>query len=406
MRIRPVVSRRALTVVAATAVTAALVASCTTSANDAMPLPDASQKITDSTPFFDLLRPQITSSVKNGAVDVQPGLPVKVTASGGTLTKVVMTNPDGKEVAGKLSDDGRSWSNSEVLGYNKQYKLRAEANGVGGVNVANETFSTQSPNNQTQAYFSTVGEPVVGVGQTVGVKFDEAIKDRVAAQRAITVNTEPPVDGAFYWISPSEVRWRPQNYFKPGTKVSVDVKIYGVDLGNGTFGQKDASTKFTIGDEVIATVSDKDKIVRISRNGKLVKTMPTSMGEPNNATPNGIYMIGDHRDQMIMDSSTYGVPVNSANGYRTLVDYATQMSYSGIYVHSAPWSISQQGVSNASHGCLNVSPDNALWFLQNTRRGDIVKVTDTIASTLEGNDGLGDWNVPWEVWRAGNAKTG
>ncbi|KXP11891.1 L,D-transpeptidase [Tsukamurella pseudospumae] len=406
MRIRPVVSRRALTVVAATAVIAALVASCTTSANDAMPLPDASQKITDSTPFFDLLRPQITSSVKNGAVDVQPGLPVKVTASGGTLTKVVMTNPDGKEVAGKLSDDGRSWSNSEVLGYNKQYKLRAEANGVGGVNVANETFSTQSPNNQTQAYFSTVGEPVVGVGQTVGVKFDEAIKDRVAAQRAITVNTEPPVEGAFYWISPSEVRWRPQNYFKPGTKVSVDVKIYGVDLGNGTFGQKDASTKFTIGDEVIATVSDKDKIVRISRNGKLVKTMPTSMGEPNNATPNGIYMIGDHRDQMIMDSSTYGVPVNSANGYRTLVDYATQMSYSGIYVHSAPWSISQQGVSNASHGCLNVSPDNALWFLQNTRRGDIVKVTDTIASTLEGNDGLGDWNVPWEVWRAGNAKTG
>ena len=406
MRIRPVVSRRALTVVAATAVIAALVASCTTSANDAMPLPDASQKITDSTPFFDLLRPQITSSVKNGAVDVQPGLPVKVTASGGTLTKVVMTNPDGKEVAGKLSDDGRSWSNSEVLGYNKQYKLRAEANGVGGVNVANETFSTQSPNNQTQAYFSTVGEPVVGVGQTVGVKFDEAIKDRVAAQRAITVNTEPPVEGAFYWISPSEVRWRPQNYFKPGTKVSVDVKIYGVDLGNGTFGQKDASTKFTIGDEVIATVSDKDKIVRISRNGKLVKTMPTSRGEPNNATPNGIYMIGDHRDQMIMDSSTYGVPVNSANGYRTLVDYATQMSYSGIYVHSAPWSISQQGVSNASHGCLNVSPDNALWFLQNTRRGDIVKVTDTIASTLEGNDGLGDWNVPWEVWRAGNAKTG
>ncbi|MET9328695.1 Ig-like domain-containing protein [Tsukamurella sp. NPDC003166] len=406
MRIRPVVSRRALTVVVATAVTAALVASCTTSANDAMPLPDASQKITDSTPFFDLLRPQITSSVKNGAVDVQPGLPVKITANGGTLTKVVMTNPDGKEVAGKLSDDGRSWSNSEVLGYNKQYTLRAEANGVGGVNVANETFSTQSPNNQTQAYFSTVGETVVGVGQTVGVKFDEAIKDRVAAQRAITVVTEPPVEGAFYWISPTEVRWRPQNYFKPGTKVSVDVKIYGVDLGNGTFGQKDASTKFTIGDEVIATVSDKDKIVRISRNGKLVKTMPTSMGEPNNATPNGIYMIGDHRDQMIMDSSTYGVPVNSANGYRTLVDYATQMSYSGIYVHSAPWSISQQGVSNASHGCLNVSPDNALWFLQNTRRGDIVKVTDTIAPTLEGNDGLGDWNVPWDVWRAGNAKTG
>lgn len=404
MRIRPAVTRRALTAVLATALSGALLAGCSSSANDAMSLPDASQKITDSTPFFDLLRPQITSSVKNGAVDVQPGVPLKVSVSGGTLAKVVLTNPDGKEVAGKLSDDGRSWLNSEPLGYNKQYTLRAEANGIGGVNVANETFTTESPTNLTQAYFTTTPDAVVGVGQTVGVKFDEPIGDRMAAQRAIKVTTDPQVEGAFYWISPSEVRWRPENFFKPGTKVSVSVNIYGVDLGNGLFGQKDVSTKFTVGDEVIATVSDKDKIIRVTRNGKLEKTMPTSMGEPNNATPFGVYMLGDHNNQMIMDSSTYGVAVNSPNGYRTLVDYATQMSYSGIYVHSAPWSISQQGVSNASHGCLNVSPDNALWFLQNTKRGDIVKVTDTTGGLLPGNDGLGDWNVAWPVWKAGNAK--
>ncbi|GAB3135786.1 Ig-like domain-containing protein [Tsukamurella serpentis] len=406
MRIRPTLSRRALTAVISAATTMALVAGCTSSANDALPLPDTSQKITDSTPFFDLLRPQITSSVKNGAVNVQPGVPVKVSVSGGTLTRVVMTNPEGKEVAGKMSPDGRSWSNSEPLGYSKQYKLRAEADGIGGVNVADETFSTESPANLTQAYFTTSNDAVVGVGQTVGVKFDERITDRMTAQRAIKVVTDPPVEGAFYWISPSEVRWRPESYFKPGTKVSVDVKIYGVDLGNGLFGQKDLSTKFTIGDEIIATVSDKDKIIRVTRNGKLERTMPTSMGEPNNATPRGIYFLGDHNEQMIMDSSTYGVPVNSANGYRTLVDYATQMSYSGIYVHSAPWSINQQGVSNVSHGCLNVSPDNALWFLRNTKRGDVVKVTDTTGPVLEGTDGLGDWNVPWDVWRAGNAKVG
>ncbi|BDH56472.1 Ig-like domain-containing protein [Tsukamurella sp. PLM1] len=356
-------------------------------------------------PFFDLLRPQITSSVQNGAVNVQPGVPVKVSVAGGTLAKVVMTNPDGKEVSGKLSDDGKSWSNTEPLGYNKQYKLRAEANGVGGVNVANSTFSTESPANLTQAYFTTADNSTVGVGQTVGVKFDERITDRVAAERAITVSTSPQVEGAFYWISPSEVRWRPESYFKPGTKVSVDVKIYGVDLGGGTFGQKDASTRFTVGDEVITTVSDKDKIVRVTKNGKLIKTMPTSMGGPGNETPNGVYLIGDHRQNMIMDSSTYGVPVNSPNGYRTLVDYAVQMSYSGIYLHSAPWSVNQQGSTNVSHGCLNVSTENALWFLQNTKRGDIVKVTDTQGPTLEGVDGLGDWNIPWSVWRAGNAKS-
>ncbi len=103
-----------------------------------------------------------------------------------------------------------------------------------------------------------------------------------------------------------------------------------------------------------------------------------------------------------MDSSTYGVPVNSPNGYRLDVDWATQMSYSGIYVHSAPWSVSSQGKTNVSHGCLNVSPDNAKWFYDNTKRGDIVEVVNTVGSTLSGVDGLGDWNVPWEQWRTGN----
>jgi lipoprotein-anchoring transpeptidase ErfK/SrfK len=406
MRFRRPAPRRALTIALAAATTITLVAGCSSSAKDALPLPAADQKITDSTPFMDLLRPQITSSVKNGALNAQPGVPVTVSVTGGILTKVAMTNPDGKQVSGKLSEDGRSWTNTEPLGYNKQYKLRAEANGVGGVNVANETFSTESPANLTQAYFSTSQDSVVGVGQTVGVKFDEKITDRLAAQRAIKVVTDPPVEGAFYWISPSEVRWRTENYLKPGTKVSAEVKIYGVDLGNGLFGQKDASTRFTVGDEVITTVSDKDKIVRVTRNGKLEKTMPTSMGGTGNETPNGTYLIGDHREQMIMDSSTYGVAVNSPNGYRTLVDYAIQMSYSGIYLHSAPWSVNQQGVSNVSHGCLNVSTENALWFLQNTKRGDIVKVSDTAGPVLEGVDGLGDWNVPWSVWKAGNAKVG
>ena len=56
--------------------------------------------------------------------------------------------------------------------------------------------------------------------------------------------------------------------------------------------------------------------------------------------------------------------------------------------------------------CVTVPGENALWFMQNTKRGDIVKVTDTQGPTLEGVDGLGDWNIPWNVWRAGNAKVG
>jgi lipoprotein-anchoring transpeptidase ErfK/SrfK len=141
----------------------------------------------------------------------------------------------------------------------------------------------------------------------------------------------------------------------------------------------------------------------VRRNGEVVKTMPISMGKNSTPTDNGAYIIGDRYAHLIMDSSTYGVPVNSPNGYRLEVDWATQMSYSGIYVHSAPWSVGSQGYSNVSHGCLNVSPSNAVWFYDNTKRGDIVEVVNTVGPTLSGADGLGDWNIPWEQWQAGNA---
>ncbi|MFT4089046.1 MAG: L,D-transpeptidase family protein, partial [Gordonia sp. (in: high G+C Gram-positive bacteria)] len=118
---------------------------------------------------------------------------------------------------------------------------------------------------------------------------------------------------------------------------------------------------------------------------------------------NGIYIIGDRLDHIIMDSPTYGVPVGSPAGYRTDVAWATQMSYSGIYLHAAPWSVWAQGNTNTSHGCLNLSPDDAMWVVQNTLRGDPVTVKNTIGDPLPGTDGLGDWNIPWSTWKKGNA---
>ncbi|MFC7756252.1 L,D-transpeptidase [Tsukamurella soli] len=396
-------SRRLAALVAIVA-TGASLGACTIGSKDALPLPAAGAAITDSTPFTDLLRPQVTSSVHNGSTSVQPGVPIQVSVTGGALTTVTLKNADGETVAGRASADGRSWQSTEPLGYTKQYTLHVEADGIGGVNIANQRFTTESPTDLTQAYFTTPNNTVVGVGQTVGIQFDEPIPDRLAAQKAITVTTNPQVDGAFYWISPTEVRWRPENYFTPGTKVDVSVNTYGVDLGGGLMGQQNVTDHFTIGDELIAKVSDKDKIIRVYRSGKLIKTMPTSMGEPANPTPSGIYMLGDHDPSIIMDSSTFGVPANSPGGYRTLVYDATQMAYNGIYVHSAPWSLDEQGNTDVSHGCLNVSPDNALWFLNNTKRGDLVIVSDTIGPKMDGADGLGDWNIPWAVWKAGNAK--
>jgi lipoprotein-anchoring transpeptidase ErfK/SrfK len=355
------------------------------------------------TPYGDLLVPKLAASVTDGAVGVPVDQPVTVSAGDGVLGAVTMVNADGKPVAGHLSADALTWSTTERLGYNRQYTLTAQALGLSGVTRKSMTFQTHSPEDLTMAYVLPNDGEVVGVGQPVAIRFDENIPNRLAAQRAIKVTTNPPVEGAFYWLNNREVRWRPQNFWKPGTDVDVAVNIYGVDLGDGLFGQDNITRHFTIGDEVIATADDTTKSVTVRVNGQVVKTMATSMGKNSAPTNNGTYIVGERYTHIIMDSSTYGVPVNSPNGYRTDVNWATQISYSGIFIHAAPWSVGAQGYTNTSHGCLNVNTANAIWFYKNTRRGDIVQVVNTVGSTLPGTDGLGDWNIPWEQWRAGNA---
>jgi lipoprotein-anchoring transpeptidase ErfK/SrfK len=366
--------------------------------------PPAPQVISEKgTPFADLLVPELQASVIDGAIDVSVDSPVTVSAGDGVLGAVTLVNERGAAVDGLLSRDGLTWSSAEPLGYNKKYTLTAEAQGLSGTARSSVTFQTHSPENLTMPYVLPNDGEVVGVGQPIAIRFDENIGDRIAAQRAIKITASPAVEGAFYWLSNREVRWRPQNYWKPGTTVDVQVDTYGVDIGDGLFGQDDASTRFTVGDEVIATADDGTKTMTVRINGQVAKTMPISMGKDKSPTDNGAYIIGDRYSFLIMDSSTYGVPVNSPDGYRTEVEWATQMSYSGIYVHSAPWSVGSQGRSNVSHGCLNVNPANALWFHDTTKRGDIVEVVNTVGSTLPGTDGLGDWNIPWDQWKAGNA---
>jgi lipoprotein-anchoring transpeptidase ErfK/SrfK len=357
-----------------------------------------------ATPFEDLLVPKLSASVTDGAVGVPVDRPVTVTADNGVLASVEVVNENGKSVDGQLNPDGVRWSTTEPLGYNRQYTLTAKARGLGGVATRQITFQTHSPQNLTMPYVMPHDGEVVGVGEPVAIRFDENIANRIAAENAIVVTTDPPVEGAFYWLNNREVRWRPEHFWKPGTAVNIAVNTYGVDLGDGLFGEDNLRTQFTIGDELIATADDTTKMVTVRVNGEVVKTMPTSMGKDSTPTATGIYIIGERFAHMIMDSSTYGVPVNSPNGYRTEVDFATQMSYSGVYVHSAPWSVGAQGHTNTSHGCLNVSPSNAQWFYDHTKRGDIVQVINTLGPQLSGTEGLGDWNIPWDQWHAGNAK--
>nr|WP_231386934.1 Ig-like domain-containing protein [Nocardia sp. BMG111209] len=349
------------------------------------------------------IRPKVAVAIRDGDLEVSPGVPVKVQVEDGTLLSVSLTSADGTAVPGQLTPDGHSWEITAPLDFSTAYRLQAEAVGLGGKATANMNFATLTPRVKTHPYLDPSDEEVVGVGQPVALRFDENVPDRKAAQDLVKISTTPPVEGAFYWINNREVRWRPEHYWAPGTRVTIDVDGYGKSLGEGVVVDGDLHSAFTVGEATFFNADDATKTVVVERNGQVIRTMPTSMGKDSTPTENGIYIIADRNEQIIMDSSTYGVPSNSPDGYRTPVDYATRMSYNGTFMHSAPWSVGAQGSYDTSHGCLNLSPEDARWVYENAKRGDVAVVRNTSGDTLSGVDGLGDWNVPWAAWKAGNA---
>lgn len=236
----------------------------------------------------------------------------------------------------------------------------------------------QQPNFAPPSINVADGE-VVGVAQPIIINFKDPVPDHGAAEKFIKVTSSKDAPGHFYWRGDKQVRWRPNEFWPDNTDVTVEA--------GGT------RSAFKIGDAFVSTADDNTHTITITRNGEEVKTMPTSMGKTKHETPNGTYVVGEQLRKMIMDSSTYGVPTTDPEGYKLEVEYATRISNSGIFVHAAPWSVGQQGNSNSSHGCLNVSTENAKWFMENSRRGDPVVIVNTKGGSIGTSDGLaGDWN--------------
>jgi lipoprotein-anchoring transpeptidase ErfK/SrfK len=278
----------------------------------------------------------------------------------------------------------------------------ADADGRPG--TVTSAFTTVKPRTLTFASMNPLDGQVVGVGQPVAVYFDEPIKDKKAAEQSIAITATPKVAGAFYWFSDTEVHWRPEGYWRAGTKVVTDIRIYGKDLGNGIFGEEDRHISFSIGDSVIAEADGASHQMVVKINGAVARQMPVSLGKPKAPSSNGVHVVTERHPTKIMDSSSYGVPVDSPDGYRTEVNWAVRISNGGEFVHSAPWSVADQGRRNVSHGCVNASPDNAKWFFDTVKKGDIVIIANSGGPTLKSWDGFGDWQIPWTQWVAGGHK--
>jgi lipoprotein-anchoring transpeptidase ErfK/SrfK len=228
--------------------------------------------------------------------------------------------------------------------------------------------------------FNPVNGSMVGVAKPIYINFARPIADRAMAEQAIHISSVPPVPGRFYWTSDTQVRWRPQDFWPQGTVVNIDA--------GGT------KSSFRTGDSLVATIDNKTHQMEIMRNGKLEKTFPVSMGRPDgkHETKNGTYYVLEKFPTIVMDSSTYGVPVNSPEGYKLNVQNAVRIDNSGAFVHSAPWSVGDQGRRNVSHGCINLSPANAQWFYDNFGSGDPVVIKNS-AGIYNQPDGASDWQI-------------
>ena len=358
--------------------------------------------------------PVIGITPRAQATDVNPVDAVTVTAADGTLTSVSMTNPEGRTVKGSMSTDHRTWRTTEVLGYGREYRVLATATSETGTEKRSDTrFTTLQPTSTVYpSFFPSPDLKSVGVGQPMVVIFDQAPTDRKAAEQALKVTTTPKTEGAWYWWDDRTLHWRPKNFWKSGTKVKVEANIYGVDLGSGSYGETDRKLEVTIGKSKIAIVDDATKHMKIYVDGKLVDDVPVSLGmnkvvkgsdgqDISFLTPSGIYVAKEKYTVKRMTSSSYGLPTSSSLGYDSQIPLAVRFSDSGIFVHSAPWSVDDQGVRNVSHGCINMPPSAAKWFFDNFSYGDVLEVKNT-STELPSWDGYGDWNVSWSDWQKGS----
>jgi hypothetical protein len=79
-----------------------------------------------------------------------------------------------------------------------------------------------------------------------------------------------------------------------------------------------------------------------------------------------------------------------------------RVTYSGEFVHAAPWSVGYQGSANVSHGCVGMSTANAAWLYNLTHRGDIVDVSGS-SRHMTLTNGYGDWTESFAQYKKGSA---
>jgi lipoprotein-anchoring transpeptidase ErfK/SrfK len=324
---------------------------------------------------------------------------VKVTA--GTISAVKVSTGQGSELEGTLSADRASWTSTGHLGAARTYQVSVDAAAPGGAKTTStSSFTTLTPSGSVTASIEPSNGLTVGVGMPVIVNFSKSVSTamRAGVEKAMKVSTAGDIPGGWHWMTAQQAQWRPKVYWPAHTQVSVTADLAGVQIRSGVWGStRKRTSHFTVGSAMISTVDVAGHKMTVRRDGKVLRVIPVTTGKADMATRNGIKVIMSRQTTHEMDSASIGIKKGTPGYYDLVVKYAMRLTYSGEFLHAAPWSTGSQGRANVSHGCTGMTTAAAKWLFGQSKLGDVV-IYKNSTRKLEWGNGYTAWNMPYSQW--------
>jgi lipoprotein-anchoring transpeptidase ErfK/SrfK len=352
-------------------------------------------------------RASVTVVPADGATAVATTGALRVTAAGGRLTSVTVRDDRGNRVEGAVSRNGTGWQPARHLATATRYRVHAVAEDPAGRRAVREsTFTTLVPRQTFIGHYTPEDGSTVGVGMPVSVNFTRGITDLRAVERAITVTADPAVPVEGHWFGNDRLDFRPETYWKPGTRVTVRLALDGVEGRPGVHGKQAKTFSFTIGRSQISTVDAAARTMSVVRDGREIGNLPVTVGAPATTTYNGVMVISEKYRVTRMNGATVGF-----GGEYDIKDvpHAMRLSRSGTFVHGNYWAPADTfGKRNVSHGCVGLRDVRgggdpgapAAWLYDRSLIGDVVIVKNSDDKRIAPGNGLNGWNMSWAEWTA------
>ena len=343
--------------------------------------------------------PAVTITATPQATDVEPATPIVIEADGGRLQDVQVTGPTGL-IEGEWDPERTRWtSTAETLDYGASYTIQAQAYDARG-NVVSETarFSTLEPDKFFTAYAEPAEGEVVGVGIPITVNFNKKVTNKAEVEQAMVVRTPETLVGAWAWKDEKTAEFRPKELWPGDMDVTVELNFEGVQAKDGVFGKEDTSRTFRFRPSMVSVVDADTYTMEVFKAGELVNTIPITTGKEGWETRSGTKVLLTKERTRLMDAASGGIGEENPEYWRVEAPYAMRLTYSGEFVHGAPWSVSSQGNANVSHGCVGMSESNAAWWWNENEIGDVVVVKNTGRPQSNDGNGLTIWNDEWHEW--------